>query len=195
MQRLFHHSGIWILLLWCVAGVSVTDAQKHEGPLGLQWGMTTEAVEQLDIGLCCRQVGKYGARYEVDPADFANFPNGLGDEEKVYLYFGNTNKLLRIFIAIRKVDGWNRYNQINTILGKQYTLKASCKVRKYTKYESLEKGKVEKTCKNYQAYSEYQDNNIEVFVGLERESTVYRITIVQLHRALYEFDKKEKSPL
>ena len=66
-------------------------------------------------------VGKWGARYQVNADDFQRFPNSLGDEEKVYLYFGNTNKLLRVYSAIRKVDGWNRYKQINVILNKKYT--------------------------------------------------------------------------
>ena len=68
--------------------------------------MSPEAVAELGIRLCCRQVGEWGARYEVESQDFDKFPTPLGDEEKVYVYFGNTNKLLRIFISIKKpTDG------------------------------------------------------------------------------------------
>ena len=83
MHRRVHLLGIVILHLCCQAVPKVTAAQTADGPLGLQWGMTKEAVEKLGIGLCCRQVGKYGARYGVASEDFANFPNPLGDEAKV----------------------------------------------------------------------------------------------------------------
>ena len=129
--------GTCVILLCGVAFVQAIDAQPSGGPLGLRWGMPQEAVDQLDIRLCCRQVGKWGARYKVNGQDFPNFPNPLGDEERVYLYFGNTNKLLRVYIAIRKIDGRNRYKQVNIIVNKKYDLIKSCVRKKYTKYEAL----------------------------------------------------------
>ncbi|MGQ4807797.1 hypothetical protein NKDENANG_01157 [Candidatus Entotheonellaceae bacterium PAL068K] len=195
MQRFVFNIGTCVILLCGVVFVQAIDAQPSGGPLGLRWGMPKEAVEQLDIRLCCRQVGKWGARYKVNSQDFTNFPKPLGDEETVYLYFGNTNKLLRVYVAIRKIDGQNRYRQINIIVDKKYDFIKSCIRKKYTKYEALRLGKSEEVCKDYEGYTEYAKNNIEVFVGLERYSTDYRVSLILLNRKIHEIDKSKNNPL
>ncbi len=195
MQRLLLKIEICLAILGCVMGGSVAGTWASDGPLGLHWGMPKEAVEKLGIHLCCRQVGKWGARYQVNADDFQRFPNSLGDEEKVYLYFGNTNKLLRVYSAIRKVDGWNRYKQINVILNKKYTFSESCRRKKYDKYEALKKGKTEETCKEYDAYATYKKDAVEVLVGLERFGVDYRISLIFVHGEIYEIDKDKKNPL
>ena len=195
MHRLFYLLGILTLLLCWQAVPSVTAAPTPAGPLGLQWGMSKEAVEQLGIGLCCRQVGKYGARYEVASEDFSNFPNPLGDEAKVYLYFGNANTLLRIYIAIHKVDGWNRYKQLMTLVNENHRLVRTCQHKQYDKYESLKRGKTAETCQGYESYAEYVGGGVEVFVWLQKKSGEYEISIAQLNQTLYDKDKKKKSPL
>jgi hypothetical protein len=169
-------------------------AQPGEGPLGLRWGMSPEAWQSQNR-LCCRQVGEWGARYEVDSQDFDKFPNPLGDEEKVYVYFGNTNKLLRIFISIKKTDGWNRYKQINSMIESKYDMKESCVHKVLDKYEALRRGTSEQTCKEYEAYSSYNKDDVEVFVGLKQMGVNYEVSITQLHNGLYVTDKKKKSPL
>lgn len=186
---------IGLLLLSIVIGLSAIDARATDGPLGLQWGMSKAAVEKLGIRLCCRQVGKWGARYLIETEDLKNLPNGLGDEEKVYLYFGNTDKLLRIYVAIIKVDGWNRYKQVNTLAQKKYSRSESCTRQKYDKYEALTKGQSAKTCEQYEAYAAYEQESIEVFVGLEKRTTDYRITLIFLHGDLYRIDQGKKNPL
>jgi hypothetical protein len=140
-------------------------------------------------------VGKWGARYLVDAEDLKNLPNALGDEEKVYLYFGNTDKLLRIYVAIKKVDGWNRYKQVNTLAQKKYSRSESCARQKYDKYEALTKGKSAKTCEQYEAYTTYEQDSIEVFVGLEKMIIDYRITLIFLHGDLYRVDQGKKNPM
>jgi hypothetical protein len=192
--------GTCLGLLCCMVLVKTVDAQSSDGPLGLDWGISKEAVEKLGIRMCCRQIGKWGARYEVRRQDFANFPRPLGDEEKVYLYFGNTNKLLRVYIDIRKKDGWNRYKQINTILARRYDMVDTCTRKTYTKYEALQKGQTEKICKNYESYTNYKKGNIEAFAGLERFDTGmrnpdYRVSVILLHDGLYKVDLEKKSPL
>jgi hypothetical protein len=147
--------------------------------------MPKEAVEQLGIRLCCRQVGAWGTRYTVDPQDFSKVPRALGDEEKMYLYFGKTNKLLRAYVAIPKADGWNRYTQLNALVRETYPLVRSCTRRTYSKYEALEKGKSAETCKEYEAYSEYASNAIEVFVGLTKQPTDYVVSLIALNRRLH----------
>ena len=113
----------------------------------------------------------------------------------MYLYFGNTDKLLRAYIAIRKIDGWNRYKQVNIIAGKKYKLIKSCVRRKYTKYEALRLGKDEETCDNYEASSAYKNNDIDVFIGLEKYSTDYRISLILLNSKIHEMDKSKNNPL
>lgn len=178
-----------------VVGVAAIDAHATDGPLGLQWGMSKAAVEKLGIRLCCRQVGKWGARYLVEAEDLKNLPNALGDEEKVYLYFGNTDKLLRIYVAIKKVDGWNRYKQINTLAQKKYSRSESCARQQYDKYEALKKGTSAKTCAQYEAYTTYKQDSVEVFVGLEKMTTDYRVTLIFLHGKLYRAEQGKKNPL
>ena len=195
MQRGFFAIGTCLTLLACLISVNAFGAQADAGPLGLRWGMPKEAVEKMEIRLCCRQVGKWGARYSVDRKDIENFPRSFGDEEKVYLYFGNTDKLLRVYIAIKKIDGWNRYRQINLISGEKYLLVEKCTRKEYTKYEALKLGKREEKCKNYEAYSEYRQDDVEVFVGLEKLPTEYRVSIILLHQALYKKDKDKNNPL
>jgi hypothetical protein len=183
-----------ILLCWVLL-VNTHNAQSADGPLGLRWGMTKEAVETMGIHLCCRQMGKWGARYKVDSQDFNNFPNSLGDEEKVYLYFGNENKLLRVYLVIRKIDGPNRYKQINIIVNKQYDFLESCIRKEYTKYEALRRGKSEETCRNYESYSSYKKNDIDVFVGLKKYSTDYEVSVIFLNRRIHNVDKDKNNPL
>jgi hypothetical protein len=170
-------------------------AQSDDGPLGLRWGMSTEAVERMGLGLCCRQVGKWGARYEVNQSDFANFPAPLGDEDKVYLYFGNTNKLLRAFIAIQKQDGWNRYKQMNILAARKYDLIDQCVREQFSKYETLKKRRPERPCSDYEAYSVYKKDGVEAFVGLEKHGAAYRISVILLHNELFRRDKGKKNPL
>ena len=196
MQRFFFTIGTsWMTFLCCVMLGQQLAAQPGEGPLGLRWGMSPEAVTELGIRLCCRQVGEWGARYEVDSQDFDKFPTPLGDEEKVYVYFGNTNKLLRIYIAITKTDGWNRYKQINSMVESKYDMKESCVHKVLDKYEALRRGASEQTCKEYAAYSSYKKDDVEVFVGLKQMDGNYEVSIIQLHNGLYVIDKSKKSPL
>lgn len=178
-----------------VVAVSVANVRAADGPLGLHWGMPKAAVESLGIRLCCRQVGKWGARYLINSEDLRNLPNALGDEEKVYLYFGNTDKLLRLYVAIKKVDGWNRYRQINALAQEKYTQSESCAEKRYDKYEALAKGKAGRTCKQYEAYTSYKRNGIEVFVGLEKLPVDYRVSLIFLNGDLYRVDQGKKNPL
>ena len=84
MQRFFFTSGTsWMTCLCCVMWGQQRAAQPGEGPFGLRWGMSPEAVAALGMRFCCRQVGEWGARYEVESPDFDTFPPPLGDEEKV----------------------------------------------------------------------------------------------------------------
>jgi hypothetical protein len=83
---------LWTLFLCGLSIASSLNAQVSDGPLGLSWGMPKEAVERLGIRLCCRQVGTWGTRYTVARQDFNKMPRSFGDEEKIYLYFGNKNK-------------------------------------------------------------------------------------------------------
>lgn len=186
---------IGLLCLGLVIMLSAFDGRAADGPLGLQWGMSKAEVDALGIRLTNRQVGKWGARYLVNPEDFKNFPNALGDEEKVYLYFGNTDKLLRIYVAIKKVDGWNRYRQVNALAQEKYTQSESCARQKYDKYEALKQGKSAETCKQYEAYTTYGQDSVEVFVGLEKFTMDYRISLIFLHGDLYRVDQGKKNPL
>jgi hypothetical protein len=183
------------LVLAAVIALSVVNVQATDGPLGLHWGMPKAAVETLGIHLCCRQVGKWGARYLVDAEDLKNLPNSLGDEDKVYLYFGNTDKLQRIYIAIKKVDGWNRYRQVNALAQKKYSQTDACARRSYDKYEALAKGKTARTCEQYEAYTTYEQDSVKVFVGLEKLPVDYRVSLIFLHGDLYRVDQGKKNPL
>jgi hypothetical protein len=113
----------------------------------------------------------------------------------VYLYFGNTDKLLRIYVAIKKVDGWNRFKQVNALAQKKYTQSESCARQKYDKYEALTKGKSAETCKQYEAYTTYEQDSVEVFAGLEKFTMDYRISLIFLHGDLYRVDQGKKNPL
>ncbi len=145
--------------------------------------------------LCCRQVGEWGARYEVESQDFDTFPPPLGDEEKVSVYFGNTKKLWRIDSARTKTDGWNRYKQRNRLVESQYAMQASCVRKVLEKYDALRRGASEQTCKAYAAYSSYKKDDVEVFVGLKQMGGHYEVSIIPLHNGLYVRDKSKKSPL
>jgi hypothetical protein len=56
-------------------------------------------------------------------------------------------------------------------------------------------GASEQTCKEYEAYSSYNKDDVEVFVGLKQMGVNYEVSITQLHNGLYVTDKKKKSPL
>ncbi|MCZ6873491.1 MAG: hypothetical protein O7G88_08160 [bacterium] len=195
LQKVAFRFEIGLLFLAVMIAFSVIHVRATDGPLGLHWGMPKAEVEALGIGLSKRQVGKWGARYLVSHEDFNNLPNALGDEEKVYLYFGNTDKLLRIYIAIKKVDGWNRYRQVNALAEKKYSRSTSCARQKYDKYEALTKGKSAKSCEQYDAYSTYERDSVEVFVGLEKLTINYRVSLIFLHGSLYRADQGKKNPL
>ena len=184
-----------LLFLGLIIAFSAADVLAIDGPIGLHWGIPKAEVEALGIRLSNRQVGKWGARYLVNPEDFKNLPNALGDEEKVYLYFGHTDKLQRIYIAIKKVDGWNRYRQVNALAQKKYSRSASCARQKYDKYEALTKGKSAKTCEQYESYTIYKRDSVEVFVGLEKVTPDYRVSLIFLHGDLYRVDQGKKNPL
>ncbi len=176
---------LWTLFLCGLSIASSLNAQVSDGPLGLSWGMPKEAVERRGIRLCCRQVGTWGTRYTVARQDFNKMPRSFGDEEKIYLYFGNKNKLLRAYVAIPKDDGWNRYKQLNVLVREAYPLVQACTRQTYSKYEALERGKSEETCKEYEAYSEYASNAIEVFVGLAKQPTDYVVSLIEFNRRLH----------
>lgn len=195
LQKYAFRYEIGLLVLAVVIAFSGLHVRAADGPLGLHWGMPRAAVESLGIRLCCRQVGKWGARYQVNDEDLQNLPNALGDEEKVYLYFGNTDKLLRIYVAIKKVDGGNRYRQINALAREKYTQSESCTAQPYDKYEALAKGKVARTCKQYEAYTVYKGGGVEVFVGLEKLAIDYRISLIFLNGDLYRVDQGKENPL
>ena len=150
-------------------------AQADEAPFGLQWGMTQQDVEAMHIRLCCRQLGKWGERYEVNQRDFGKLPKTLGDEEKIYIYFGNDNKLLRVYVAVTKIDGKNRYNQIKLLLAKRYDILKACD---WTAASD---------CNGYKAFTSYQKGDVDVFVGFE-ENLTYRdkIFITFVNTALYK---------
>lgn len=154
-----------------------------EAPFGLQWGMAKEDVEGMHIRLCCRQLGKWGERYEVNPRDFGKLPKTLGDEEKIYLYFGNDNQLLRVYVAVTKIDGKNRYNQIRLLLGKRYDVLKACD---WT---------ASSDCNGYKAFTAYQKGEVDVFVGFE-ENLTYRdkIFITFVNTTLYKGDKDSQNP-
>ena len=182
---------VCFLIVSGVVGVFTLQAQQDDGPLGLRWGMSNTDVEALGVRLCCKQVGKWGARYEIEEDALKNLPNPLGDENKVYLYFGNMNQLLRVYIDIVKRDGRNRYNQINTILESKYTFQDGC-ARREEKYTQLQK---DETCGDYYGYANYTRDAVKAFVGLERFTQSDRVSIVLLHDKLYEVDQKRKGPL
>ena len=183
MQRRMLSLGISVTLLLCIAWGRSLDAQQNDGPFGLRWGMTKEDVETMQIRLCCRQLGKWGARYEVDHRDFKNFPRRLGDEAKIYLYFGHTNKLLRMYIAISKINAQNRYNQINSLIGKRYDLVNKC----------VQGGRG--SCNDYKIYNKYKKDSVDVEVGF-KENLTYRdeIFIALTNTKLHELDKDKANP-
>ena len=191
MQMSVMRMSLCFLIVVGVVGVCILQAQQDDGPLGLRWGMSNTDAESLGIRLCCKQVGKWGVRYEIEKDALENLPDPLGDENKVYLYFGNMNKLLRIYIDIIKRDGRNRYNQINTMLESNYTFQDGC-VQREDKYTELQKNK---TCGDYYGYANYAKDAIKVFVGLERFAQSDRVSIILLHDKLYSADQGKKSPL
>jgi hypothetical protein len=85
--------------------------------------------------------------------------------------------------------------QINIIVNKQYDFLESCIRKKYTKYEALRRGKSEETCRNYESYSSYKKNDIDVFVGLKKYSTDYEISVIFLNRRIHNVDKDKNNPL
>jgi hypothetical protein len=186
-----------VILVLCVGGaLAPLDAQPGDGPLGLQWGVSKEAVEKLGLRLCCRQVGLWGARYEVDPETFRKFPRSLGDEKTVYLYFGNTNKLLRVYVAIVKEDGESRFKQLTQLTFAKYKyLAEECTRKAYGKYEALEKGTSGVSCKEYEKYVVYKQDDIEVFIGLEKQGTNFQISMIHLHEALHNAEIAKDLPL
>jgi hypothetical protein len=175
--------GITTLLLLLVGWGNSVQAQADEAPFGLQWGMSKEDVEAMQIRLCCRQLGKWGERYEVNDRDFDKLPKALGDEEKIYVYFGNDNKLLRIYVAITKIDGKNRYNQIRLLLEKKYDVLKACD---WTAASD---------CNGYKAFTSYQKGEISVFVGFE-ENLTYRdkIFMTFVNTKLFKGDKDSQNP-
>jgi hypothetical protein len=175
--------GIFLPLLICGLWVHALYAQQADGPFGLRWGMTQKDVENMDIRLCCAQLGKWGMRYEVNPQDFKNFPKRLGDEEKIYLYFGNRNTLFRMYVSTTKIGAQNRYNQIKILLAEKYNLVKDCEAKR------------QNLCGEYKAYAEYKANEVTVFVAFE-ENLTYRdkIFITLLHNELYKTDKNTKNP-
>jgi hypothetical protein len=185
-----------LLVLGVGGGLAPLDAQSGDGPLGLQWGASKEAVETLGLRLCCRQVGLWGARYTVDSETFRNLPRSFGDEAKVYLYFGNTNQLLRVYVAILKEDGDSRFKQLAHLTSERYKhLAEECTRKTHGKYEALEKETSGVSCKGYDKYVVYKQNDIEVFVGLEKEGTDFQISIIHLHEGLYNAEGTKDLPL
>ena len=197
MSRFFRRMSMGVILVLCVGGaLAPVDAQPGDGPLGLQWGASKEAVEKIGLRLCCRQVGLWGARYKVEPETFRKFPRSFGDEKEVYLYFGNTNKLLRVYVAIVKEDGESRFKQITQLTSARYKyLVEECTRKTYEKYEALEKETPGVSCKEYEKYVVYKQNDIEVFVGLEKQGTNFQISIIHLHEALHNADVARVLPL
>lgn len=176
---------VWLVVLLCIYGwcVSASQAESDDGPFGLRWGMSKEEVEQLKIGLCCEQLGKWGLRYEVRSKDFQHLPKRLGDEEKIYLYFGNKNTLLRMYVSTSKVGAENRYNQLKSLLAEKYDLLKACNAR------------VKGPCNNYRAYATFAKHDVDVFIGFE-ENLTYRdkIFITLLHKKLFAADTGGKNP-
>ena len=172
----------WFLCVYGV-GVSASQAESDEGPFGLQWGMSKEEVEKLNIRLCCEQLGKWGLRYQVHSKDFQYFSKRLGDEEKIYVYFGNKNKLLRMYVATSRVGGENRYNQLKELLASKYNMIKQCDA------------KAKESCNDYRAYAAFAKDAVDVFIGFE-ENVTYRdkIFITLLHKQLFEADKGSKNP-
>ena len=173
-----------ILFCWmAILLIGASHAQEDEGPFGLHWGMSKEEVTNMNIRLCCGQLGKWGMRYQVNQLDFKNLPKSLGDEEKMYLYFGNKNELLRIYVAITKINGLNRYRQISLLLEKRYDSLKRCGDKEMD------------NCENYKTYTHYKKGDIEVFVGFE-ENLTYRdkISIIFMHGELFKADEDFKNP-
>ena len=183
MRRYMLRAGVYSALVLCLWWANISQAQNTEGPFGLRWGMSKEDVEAMNIRLCCHQLGKWGARYEVNRRDFDKLPKRLGDEEKMYLYFGNKNELLRIYIAISKIDGKNRYSQINLLLGKRYEEVKRCD------WETAP------DCDGYKALTSYKSDDIYILVGFE-ENLTYRdkIFVTLLNTKLFKGDKDTKNP-
>ena len=184
MSRWFVRSGVLLLLLCGVLSPPALSAPpEDDGPFGLRWGMPREALDQYNIRLCCRQLGKWGERYEVNPRDFEKLPKILGDEDKIYLYFGQANALLRMYVGIRKVDGHNRFRQLSQLIQKRYDLLQTCKQRGNP------------ICKGYAAYNRYKKDEVEVVVALEESLTASdTIFITLLNTRLHTQDDDGKNP-
>lgn len=174
------------ILVCCVAlFLGASHEQKDEGPYGLDWGMSKEDVILMKIRLCCEQLGKWGMRYQVEPLDFKNLPKHLGDEEKMYLYFGNNDQLLRLYVAISKINGLNRYRQIKLLLEKRYDVVKTCGDQQARSND----------CGNYKSYTHYKKGDVEAFIGFE-ENLTYRdkISIIFMHGKLFKDDNDLKNP-
>ena len=174
-----------LLLLLCgvLSQQALSAPPENDGPFGLRWGMPKEALAQYNIRLCCRQLGQWGERYQVNHRDFEKLPKHLGDEDKIYLYFGQTNTLLRMYVGIRKVDGRNRFRQLSQLIRKRYDLQQACTQRGST------------TCNGYAAYNRYKRDEVEVVVALEENLTASdTIFITLLNTRLHTQDDDGKNP-
>lgn len=184
MSRWPIRSVVLLLLFYGVLSQQTLSAlPENDGPFGLRWGMPKEALEQYNIRLCCRQVGKWGERYQVNHRDFEKLPKRLGDEDKLYLYFGHTNTLLRMYVGIRKVDGRNRFLQLNQLIEKRYDVLQACTQRSSP------------ACNGYAAYTRYKRDEVEVVVALEENLTAHdTIFITLLNTRLYTKADDGKNP-
>ncbi len=183
MQLQIPKRGMILALLCWVTFVSHGLAQPDDGPFGLRWGMTHEALGEMNISTCCIQFGKWGQRYKVDPGSFSSLPKALGDERRMYLYFGQTNKLLRVYVSIVKPDASNRFRQLSKLLSEKYALVKQCTKKKPS------------DCNGYDFINNYQQDNIEVEIALEMSFiSDDKIYITFLHTSLFASDEKKKNP-
>lgn len=184
MSRWLVRSGVLLLLLCGVLSLQALGAPpENDGPFGLRWGMPKEALGQYNIRLCCRQLGKWGERYEVNYRDFEKLPKRLGDEDKIYLYFGHSNTLLRMYVGIRKVDGRSRFRQLNVLIQKRYDVLQAC----------TQRGRP--ACNGYAAYNRYKRDEVEVVVALEENLTAHdTIFMTLLNTRLHTQDDDGKNP-
>ena len=83
----------------------------------------------------------------------------------------------------RKIDGKNRYSQINLLLGKRYEEVKRCD------WETAP------DCDGYKALTSYKSDDIYILVGFE-ENLTYRdkIFVTLLNTKLFKGDKDTKNP-
>lgn len=183
MQQPVPSRGMILALLSCVAFVSHLHAQPDDGPFGLRWGMPYEALREMNIATCCVQLGKWGQRYQVAPDSFTSLPKALGDERRMYLYFGQTNRLLRVYVAILKPDATSRFKQLSNLLSQKYSLVKQCIQKK------------ESDCNGYDFLTIYQQEDIEAEIALDKSfKGDDKIYITLLNTSLYNSDEKKKNP-